>query len=391
MSNSFHHMLTNLGTLAARSGGRVTKIALIVVLATVASRLAGRLTRGVISSLGARAALQARYRRAPGRANAVGSSVAGVARVMIWVIAIPMILSEVGLNLGPLIAGATIVGAALGFGAQSLVKDLLSGFLILIEDQYAAGDTIIIGTQSGTVEDVNLLRTRMRGDDGKVWFVANGEIRTVANASLEWAQATVEILVPATDDLDAAVEAARQEAVAFADEPQWKDLVLEAPQAFADSVSPDGIKVRVTARTPAGMNARVTRALLPRITHRVREVASSAVALPAPPVQSGAPAPVSPAEAAAAEAGDARDATDGPAPAPSGQEAGPAVVSEPTRPSAGAAPTSSTSTPAPAAPSAPPAEQPGTRPADDAHRASPGSLPLPPGGPGNGGDGRERV
>jgi small-conductance mechanosensitive channel len=355
LSNNFHHMLLNIGKLAAQSGGRVTKILLILVLAAVASRLAARLTHRAISSLGSRAGIQARYRRAPGRANAVGSSVAGVARLMIWVIAIPMILSEVGLNLGPLIAGATIVGAALGFGAQSLVKDLLSGFLILTEDQYAAGDTIIIGTQSGTVEDVNLLRTRMRGDDGKVWFVANGEIRTVANASLEWGQATVDILVPVAEDLDAAIEAAGQEALAFASEPQWKDLVLAAPKAFADSVSPDGVKLRVTARTPAGMNAKVAQALLPRITRRVRAVTSGAVALPAAPAQGGAPVP-------AAAAVGATGAT------------------EPTGPPASSDPTSSAFPPAAATPPLSPAAQPGTQPAGNDPPASASSPPAPPGG-----------
>src|SRR3546814_1040491 len=97
-------------------------------------------------------------------------------------------LAEVGINLAPLIAGAGIVGVALGFGAQSLVKDFLSGLFMLAEDQYGVGDVIDVGEATGTVEVVNLRTTKLRAVDGTVWHVPNGEIRRVGNMSQQWAR-----------------------------------------------------------------------------------------------------------------------------------------------------------------------------------------------------------
>jgi small conductance mechanosensitive channel len=190
--------------------------------------------------------------------------------VIVWAIAVPLVLSEFNLNLGPLIAGATVIGAALGFGAQSLVKDLLAGVMILTEDQYAVGDTIVVAGTSGMVEDVNLLRSRIRADDGKVWFIANGEIRTVANASLSWSRATVDLQLPYETDLDAAVAAASSEAGAMALEPEWTDAVLAPPEAYAADVKVGGVTVRVTAKTLPAVSGTVGRALLERVARRIR-------------------------------------------------------------------------------------------------------------------------
>src|SRR5256714_14261263 len=191
MSNGYlYNVFIRLGLtpLAARTAEllilKPAKILLIVVLALIASRLAARVTRRFISSLASRTPVEARSDRTPKRATAIASTAAGVARVVVWAIAVPLLLSELNLNLGPFIAGATIVGAALGFGAQSLVKDLLAGIMILTEDQHAGGDTIVVSDTSGMGEDGHLLRSRIRADDGKVWFIANGEVRKGANAGL---------------------------------------------------------------------------------------------------------------------------------------------------------------------------------------------------------------
>ena len=256
---------------AARTGvflvERPAKILLIVVLALVASRLAARLTSRFITTLGSHAPIQARFDRAPRRATAIASTAAGVAKVIVWAIAVPLVLNEIGLNLGPFIAGATIVGAALGFGAQSIVKDLLAGLMILTEDQYAVGDTIVVGGTTGVVEDVNLLRTRFRSDDGKVWFVSNGEIRTVANQSLEWAKATVDLELPYDVDLDAAVSSALRAAGTLVREPEWEDNIFAQPEAWGSAVTHDGVTVRVTATTRPGLSPRLARAMLARVRH----------------------------------------------------------------------------------------------------------------------------
>ena len=118
------------------------------------------------------------------RARTVADAVASLWRVVVWIICALTIVGLLGVQLGPLVAGAGIAGVALAFGAQSVVKDYLSGLFILMEDQYSVGDVVTIGTASGTVEDVNLRVTRLRSVDGTVWFIPNGEIRSVGNQSM---------------------------------------------------------------------------------------------------------------------------------------------------------------------------------------------------------------
>jgi small-conductance mechanosensitive channel len=277
MSNGYlYNFFIRLGftTFAAQTAELVilkpAKILLIVVLALIASRLAASVTRRFISSLASRTPVEIRSDRTPKRATAIASTAAGVAKVIVWAIAVPLLLSVFNLNLGPFIAGATVIGAALGFGAQSLVKDLLAGIMILTEDQYAVGDTIVVTDTSGLVEDVNLLRSRIRADDGKVWFIANGEIRKVANASLGWSRASVDLQLPSETDLDAAVAAAASEAGAMAQEPEWRDAVLAPPEAYGAEVRVDAVTVRVTAKTRPAVSATVGRVLLERVARRIR-------------------------------------------------------------------------------------------------------------------------
>lgn len=125
----------------------------------------------------------ARSARRAQRADAIGGVMRSVATAAIWSVALLAALSELGINLAPLIAGAGIIGVALGFGAQSLVKDFLSGIFMLIEDQFGIGDVVDVGEATGTVEGISLRTTRMRGVDGTVWHVPNGEIRRVGNKS----------------------------------------------------------------------------------------------------------------------------------------------------------------------------------------------------------------
>ena len=127
----------------------------------------------------------------------------------VWSIAVLTVLGELGINLGPLIAAAGIAGVALGFGAQSLVKDFLAGIFLLVEDQYGVGDIIDIGEVSGTlvtgtVEGVSLRATRLRSTNGTVWHVPNGTILRVGNMSQQWARALLDVSVVYGSDLDLA-------------------------------------------------------------------------------------------------------------------------------------------------------------------------------------------
>ena len=121
--------------------------------------------------------------------------------MIIWVIALITVLGELGIDLGPIIAGAGIAGVALGFGAQSIVKDFLAGLFVLVEDQYGIGDVVDLGEASGTVQEISLRSTVLRAQDGTVWHVPNGEVMRVGNRSQLWSVAVVDVTVAYSSDL----------------------------------------------------------------------------------------------------------------------------------------------------------------------------------------------
>ena len=132
----------------------------------------------------------------------IATVVASTASVAIWVVGILLALGQLGLDLAPLIAGAGIAGVALGFGAQNLVKDCITGLFMLLEDQYGIGDSVDLGVASGSVEQVSLRTTVMRGQDGTVWHVPNGEVRRVGNRTKLWSVAVLDVVVAYDADLD---------------------------------------------------------------------------------------------------------------------------------------------------------------------------------------------
>ena len=233
--------------------GRSVKIALILVLAAIFLRLGSRVASRSIRSLGARSPLREASPRSEQRAETLAGVAVSMVRIVVWSVAVLLILEELGLNLGPLIAGASIVGVAVGFGAQSLVKDFFSGFFILVEDQYAVGDVITIADTTGTVEEIDLRVTRIRANDGTVWFVPNGEIRKVGNSAKEWARSIVDVIIPNKSDLGAATAAIAEEAAALAAQPVWSEAILEAPEVLGvESLGADNVTVRVSTKiTPA--------------------------------------------------------------------------------------------------------------------------------------------
>ena len=138
------------------------------------------------------------------RAETVGSLLRSITSLVIGVLALMLVLGEIGFNLGPFIAGAGIVGIAVAFGAQNVVKDFLSGIFMILEDQYGVGDVVDLGAASGTVEAVGLRVTRVRDGNGTLWYARNGEILRVGNKSKGFALVTVDLPVPYGSDVDAA-------------------------------------------------------------------------------------------------------------------------------------------------------------------------------------------
>jgi moderate conductance mechanosensitive channel len=247
------------------------RILIIILVAFLVTRVVPRACRRLVRSLQLRTPLRRATVRADNRASTVAGVLASVFRAIVWGIAFLTVLGAVGINLAPFVATATVIGAAVGFGAQSLVKDFLSGLLIVIEDQYGVGDSVTIGDTSGTVEGVSLRTTRVRSLDGLVWFIPNGEIRKVGNSSEGYNQAIVDIAVPPGTDLTRAGELAEGEACAIAAESQWRDVILEPPAFWGvQEQTHEAVTIRIVTRTKAGEHARVAREMRTRITERLR-------------------------------------------------------------------------------------------------------------------------
>jgi small conductance mechanosensitive channel len=200
------------------------------------------------------------------RAKTLGSILRSTATAVIYTIAILMSLGEFDVNLGPLIAGAGIAGIALGFGAQSIVKDFLSGFFMLVEDQYAIGDIIDIGEASGTVEAISLRTTQLRDVNGTLWYVPNGEIHRVANKSQQWARAVLDIEVAYDTDIAQATRVIKEAADAVWEEHLPKATIIEEPEIWGvEQFGESAIAIRLVVKTEPGeqfMTARVIRGRL---------------------------------------------------------------------------------------------------------------------------------
>jgi moderate conductance mechanosensitive channel len=244
----------------------VRPVAVIVVLivAVVVSRLGSKALRRILQQVADQAAARSGSQRTGSRISTMSALTANLWRFFVFIVAAAIILGIVGVNLTPLLASATIIGATLGFGAQLIVRDYFSGFLLTIEDQYGIGDSITIGTISGVVEDLTLRVTRLRAADGTVYFVANGDIRQLANTSRGWAHAVVDLTLPGTSAADlprarAVIEdAARQVA---ASEP-FAGHCTEPPSlvTFIDSTE-STLTLEVTLNTVPSQRDAVARAL----------------------------------------------------------------------------------------------------------------------------------
>jgi moderate conductance mechanosensitive channel len=201
--------------------------------------------------------------RAEQRIDALSSVLRSVVTFVIWLVALLMCLGEVGIDLAPLLAGAGVLGVAIGFGSQSLVRDFLSGMFILIEDQFGVGDIVDLGEASGTVEAVSLRTTRLRAVDGTVWHMPNGEITRVGNMSQHWSRALLDVEVAYDTDL----EHARRVIKRVADE-LWREdtSVLDEPEMWGvEQLGASGIALRLVVKTTPSAQWKVSRELRERI------------------------------------------------------------------------------------------------------------------------------
>lgn len=174
----------------------------------------------------------------------------GTGTVLIVIIAGFMILSELGINIYPLLAGFGVIGVALGFGAQYLIRDLIAGFFVLVENQYNIGDWISIAGIDGSVQEINMRRTVLRDFDGTVHVIPNGEVKTASNYSKEWARVNLNISVAYGTDLDHAIAVINRVGAEMAKAEHWRSLIKSPPQALrVDNLGDSGIDIKVLGQT----------------------------------------------------------------------------------------------------------------------------------------------
>ena len=220
------------------------------------------------------------------RARTVGQTLRNLLTTLIWAGALVHALEILGWDVKPLLAGAGILGVALGFGAQTLVRDLIAGFFILVENQFAVGELVEVDGQPALVEEVTLRSTRLRSFNGFVHYVPNGEFKTVTNRSREWNRLTVDVPVGANEDLSRALELCRGVVDRLNAEPAWRGRLLEPAELWGvESLVGPEVQLRMVVRSRPGADAfQVARELRLRchdalVAGRIRTGASREIAI----------------------------------------------------------------------------------------------------------------
>jgi small conductance mechanosensitive channel len=249
------------------------------VLRVVLLRLISRMVKVTLAKADARRAEEpGRARRAFAQAAGIlherhrqrtltmASLLRSITTVVIALITILTIMAILNIPLAPLLASAGVGGVALGFGAQSLVKDFLSGVFMILEDQYGVGDIIDTGEATGTVEEVTLRVTRLRDAQGVVWYIRNGEIIRIGNKSQGWSTAIVDIPVAYSENLEKVIPLIREVVHTIDEEPQWQDKLLEEPQVMGvESMTGNVVTIRVLAKTAPEQQYGVSREIRERV------------------------------------------------------------------------------------------------------------------------------
>ena len=204
------------------------------------------------------------------RGRTLSQLLRSVGRIFVVIVAL-LLTINLFINIGPLLAGAGILGLAISFGAQSLVKDVISGFFILFENQFALGDVIEAGGKSGVVEKMTLRVVVLRDLDGSLHIVPNGEIKTVSNRTQGWSRAVVDVAVAYNEDADRAMAVVLDEARRMANDEEWAALLDGVPEVWGvESVTDSAVMIRMVARTQPGSHWGVSREFRRRIKARLQ-------------------------------------------------------------------------------------------------------------------------
>ena len=249
--------------MPALSVSNLLHLAAIAAAALLINRLLGQATKLIVKPAASQTrAAQAREQQTRALAGVVYS----IASKFVWALALLMVAQEFGINVTPVVVIAGLAGVALGFGAQKLVRDLIAGFHIILEEQYSVGDTIQVADTIGRVEHLTLRRTVVRDARGALVSISNGEIRTVGNLSRDWSQAFVDVAVSLDVPQERTLQALDVAAAELRNDPSWSQALVDGPRILGvESYGPNTATVRLQIRTAPSRHEDVSRELRRRI------------------------------------------------------------------------------------------------------------------------------
>src|SRR4051812_38960965 len=290
---------TTNSTTAGNVGEALSPWVSIVIIAFVAwvvNRLVRRMIRRAVGQWERGGRLSIRGKRVFGildktaptpdmrrqqRAETLSGGFRSFATIIIWGVAGVFMLSALGIEASTLLTSAGLIGVALGFGAQNLLRDLIAGTFMIFEDQIGVGDVVDVGLASGTVEAVSLRTTKLGDVEGVVWYVPNGGINRVGNKTQQWSRAVLDIPVAIDADVDQAQQVIKTAAVHMAHDEAWRDKILSEPEVWGvENLTLDSVVIRLVVTTAPLEQWRVARELRARIK---QALAAAGIASPKPP------------------------------------------------------------------------------------------------------------
>ena len=219
------------------------------------------------------------------RTRTVGTMLGSLVDAVLALIVVFMVLQALGVNIAPALASAGIGGIAIGFGAQSLVKDVISGLFLMMEDQFGVGDHIDIGPLNGTVQSLGLRATRIQDANGEIWYVRNGEIVTLGNRTQGWSNANINIPVAYSEDPRQVISLLTDVCRGLAEEPEWAEQMLESPKVLGMTGLEGGqANYLIVVKCPGDQQWAVEREIRARVMSAFQDAGIKApLTLPAPP------------------------------------------------------------------------------------------------------------
>ncbi|MEN8233576.1 MAG: mechanosensitive ion channel family protein [Actinomycetota bacterium] len=204
------------------------------------------------------------------RLETISRTLSAIVALVVFVIAFLMVLALLGVPIAPIVASLSVVGIAIGFGAQDLIKDMIAGFFVLLEDQYAVGDVVELSGASGTVEELRLRTTVLRGLDGSVYHIPNGQVHIAKNLTHEFSRLVVDVSVGYEGPVDRAIAVIADESAAFAADEDWSHLLVEEPQMLGvNELGESSVAIRVLLTTDPDERWTIKREFLRRIKNRL--------------------------------------------------------------------------------------------------------------------------